>query len=66
LTFTINWIGCSRSNGIGVHDRPERAPSDLTNEEWGYLEHLIPPRPWDDVSHQKRLPAKCPSAIQRS
>jgi hypothetical protein len=25
LTFTINWIGCSRSNGIGVHDRPERA-----------------------------------------
>jgi hypothetical protein len=23
--FTINWIGCSRSNGIGVHDPPERA-----------------------------------------
>ncbi|MEA2778262.1 MAG: hypothetical protein QOF90_3668, partial [Acetobacteraceae bacterium] len=21
----INWIGCSRSNGISVHDRPERA-----------------------------------------
>jgi hypothetical protein len=23
--FTINWIGCSRSNGISVHDPPERA-----------------------------------------
>ena len=26
LLFTINWIECSRSNGIGVHDPPERAP----------------------------------------
>jgi len=25
--FTINWIGCSRSNGISVHDPPERAIS---------------------------------------
>jgi hypothetical protein len=23
--FTINWIGCSQSNGISVHDPPERA-----------------------------------------
>jgi hypothetical protein len=23
--LTINWIECSRSNGIGVHDPPERA-----------------------------------------
>src|SRR6185312_5841959 len=23
--FTINWIGCSRSNGISVHNPPERA-----------------------------------------
>ena len=25
--FTINWIACSRSNGISVHDPPERAVS---------------------------------------
>jgi hypothetical protein len=24
-------------------DNKLRYPSDLTNEEWGYLEHLIPP-----------------------
>jgi hypothetical protein len=23
--FRINWIGCSRSNGISAHDSPERA-----------------------------------------
>ena len=26
--FRINWIGCSRSNGISVHDPPERARHD--------------------------------------
>jgi len=25
--FRINWIACSRSNGISVHDPPERAAS---------------------------------------
>ena len=28
--FTINWIGCSRSNGIRVHDPPEHAKGGIT------------------------------------
>ena len=34
--FTINWIGCSRSNGIGVHDQPEHAKVSQIGQEYPF------------------------------
>ena len=44
--FRINWIGCSRSNGISVHDPPERAvtheivASELTPDDVGDVSEM--------------------------
>ncbi|HME21177.1 MAG TPA: hypothetical protein VKI44_07455 [Acetobacteraceae bacterium] len=59
--FRINWSGCSRSNGIRVHDRPERAditpthPASLGKEidragEEGYTLAVIDTAPHADHS----------------
>jgi hypothetical protein len=42
--FKINWTGCSRSNGIGVHVRPEHAhrpPDFLRRALCGWLFSLL-------------------------